>query len=53
MGRSAKAVVSSGVMFRVLSISSLDLRSEEAIALLSYLLQEAEEMRGFRSAAID
>ena len=53
LGHSTKAVVSSGVMFRVLSISSLDLRSQEAMMLLHYLLQEAEEMRGFRSTAID
>ena len=53
LGHATKAVVSSGVLFRVLSISSLDLRSEEAMMLLHYLLQEAEEMRGFRSAAID
>ncbi len=53
VGGSTKVVVSSGVMFRVLSISSLDLRSEEANALLLYLLQEAEEMRGFKSAVID
>lgn len=52
-GQSAKATVSSGILFRVLSISSLDLRGEEAEMLLAYLLQEAAEMRGFQSAAIE
>ena len=52
-GDTAKAVVSSGVMFRVLSISSLDLRVEEAALLLNYLLHEAEEMRGFGSSSAE
>lgn len=52
-GSSAKATVSSGVMFRVLSICTLDLRDQEALVLLQYLLQEAQELRGFRSAAVD
>jgi hypothetical protein len=49
-GQSAEAVVSSGVMFRVLSIASLDLANEESLILLDYLLQEANEMRGYQSA---
>lgn len=53
LAKSTKAIVSSGVLFRVLSISSLDLRSEEARMLLAYLLNEAQAMRGFKSAAID
>ena len=46
----AKAVVSSGVMFRVLSISTIDLRNEESFILLDYLLQEASEMRAYQSS---
>ena len=53
VGGRGKAVVSSGVLFRVLSICTLDLRSEEAMVLLDYLLREAEELRGFKSAAVD
>jgi hypothetical protein len=52
VGGRVKATVSSGVMFRVLSISSLDLRWPEADTLLLYLLDEAEAMRGFKSAAV-
>lgn len=52
LGGAARAVVSSGVLYRVLSISSLDLRQEEARMLLAYLLREAEEMRGYESAAL-
>ncbi len=51
-GGQAKSVVSSGVLYRVLSISSLDLRTKEAQMLLRYLLQEAEGMRGYQSAAL-
>ncbi len=50
VGGTAQAVVSSGVLYRVLSMSTLDLRQEEAVLLLQYLLREAEDMRGFRSA---
>ena len=53
LGQAAKAVVSSGVLFRVLSISSLDLRKEEAWVMLEYLLQEAERMRGYASALLE
>ena len=52
VGGTAKATVSSGVMYRVLSISSLDLRWPEADTLLRYLLEEAEAMRGYKSAAV-
>ena len=48
-GSSAGAVVSSGVMFRVLSIATLDVRNEESRILLDYLLTEAGEMRRFES----
>ena len=47
VGESVEATVSSGVMYRALSISSLDLRVPEARLLLDYLLEEAEAMRGF------
>ena len=47
VGESVEATVSSGVMYRALSISSLDLRVPEARMLLDYLLEEAEAMRGF------
>lgn len=50
VGSMAKAVVSSGVMFRVLSISTIDLRNEESFILLDYLLQEASEMRAYQSS---
>ena len=53
LGHSTKTSVSSGVLFRVLSLSSLDLRLQEAKMLLAYLLNEAQEMRGFKSAALD
>ncbi len=53
VGESLKAVVSSGVMYRVLSISTLDPGTEEGLLLLEYLLNEAREMRGFRSTAIE
>ena len=50
VGSTAKAVVSSGVMFRVLSISTLDVKNEESRILLDYLLTEAREMREYQSA---
>ena len=39
-------------MYRVLSMSSLDLRREESVALLEYLLLEAAEMRSYRSTEL-
>jgi len=47
VGGSVEATVSSGVMYRALSISSVDLRVPEARQLLDYLLEEAEAMRAF------
>ena len=52
-GRTAKATVSSGVVFRVLSICTLDPEVEAERMLLAYLLREADELRGFRSAAAE
>ena len=49
IGSTAQAVVSSGVMFRVFSISTLDLRNQESRILLDYLLTEAQEMREYES----
>lgn len=53
LGKTAEAHVSSGVLYRVLSISTLDLRQPEARQLLDYLLEEAASMRSFQSAVID
>ncbi len=53
LGATATAKVSSGVLYRVLSISTLDLRQPEARQLLDYLLDEAASMRGFKSAQLD
>ena len=52
-GSSAEAVVTSGILYRVLSIASLDLRAEEGRLLLAYLLDEADTMRGYKSAEAD
>ena len=52
VGGKDTATVSSGVMYRVLSMSSLDLRREESVALLEYLLLEAAEMRSYRSTEL-
>jgi hypothetical protein len=48
-GDKVKATVSSGVLYRILSMSTLDLRQPEARQLLEYLLAEAQQMRGYRS----
>lgn len=53
LGATATAKVSSGVLYRILSISTLDLRQPEARQLLDYLLDEAATMRGFKSAPLD
>ena len=52
VGGKTEAVISSGVLYRVLSISTLDLRQKEAGLLLEYLLREAEEMREYRSSQV-
>ena len=44
-GKSIKTSVSTGVLFRAISISSLDLRIEEIRPLVNRLLDEAEEQR--------
>ena len=52
IGSAVEAVASSGVIYRVLSISSLDLRQAEARELLTYLLEEAAAMRHFGAQQI-
>ncbi|MBI3744032.1 MAG: hypothetical protein HY261_07100 [Chloroflexi bacterium] len=49
LGHKVKATVTSGVLYRVLSMSTLDLRQEEARQLLAYLVEEARQMRAYRS----
>lgn len=46
MGSSVQAQVSTGVLWRAISISSLDFRKEEAYHLVERLLEEAQMMRG-------
>ena len=44
-GKSIKTSISTGVLFRAISISSFDLRIEEIWPLVNRLLDEAEEQR--------
>jgi hypothetical protein len=46
LGESVTARVSTGVLFRALSIAGLDFEKEESFVLLERLLQEAEMQRG-------
>ena len=46
VGETVKARVSSGVLWRAVGISSLDLRNSEARTLLRRLLEDAEVQRG-------
>ncbi len=46
LGESISARVSTGVLFRALSISALDFSKEESFILLDRLLEEAEMQRG-------
>jgi len=50
LGSTAEATVSSGVMFKVLSIATLNSLNEESRILLDYLLTEAREMRDYQSS---
>ena len=52
-GQKTRVTVSSGVLFRVLSICTLDPEEEADRMLLAYLLREADELRGFRSSAVE
>ena len=51
LGESVTARVSTGVLFRVISIASLDFKIEESYILLDRWLEEAELQRGGRSDA--
>ena len=46
LGESVKARVSTGVLFRAVSISSLDFGNEDSFLLLERWLEEAEMQRG-------
>ena len=46
MGESVEAAVSTGVLFRAISISSLDLRKPETHPILARMLEEAQFQRG-------
>ena len=52
LGKSVHAKVSTGVLWRAISISCLDLRKKESSPILERLLSEAEEQRGGASEAI-
>ena len=52
LGSSVMAKVSSGVLWRAISISCLNLRKRESYPLLQRLLEEAEMQRGGASEAI-
>lgn len=46
VGETSEARVSTGVLYRVLGIASLDLDNQESYELLERLLEEAESQRG-------
>ena len=46
LGGSVDARVSTGVLWRAISISCLDFRKEESLVLLERLMAEAEMQRG-------
>jgi hypothetical protein len=51
VGESVSARVSTGVLFRAISISTLDFSNEESFVLLDRWLEEAEMQRGGSSDA--
>ena len=51
LGESTPVRASTGLLFRAVSIASLDYTKEESGALLERLLEEAEEQRGASSDA--
>ena len=51
LGQTVKARVSTGVLFRAVSISSLDFNNELSYTLLERWLEEAAEQRGGSSDA--
>ncbi len=46
LGKSVAASVSTGVIWRAISLSALDYRKEESYVVAERLLEEAEAMRG-------
>jgi hypothetical protein len=52
LGESVEARVSTGVLWRAISISCLDLRKKESLALLERLLEEASMQRGSGSDSL-
>ncbi|MBM3943186.1 MAG: hypothetical protein FJ316_09745 [SAR202 cluster bacterium] len=52
LGESVQAQVSTGVLWRAVSISSLDFRKRASYVLLERLLEEAEQMRGEPAAEV-
>jgi len=52
LGGSVEAVVSTGVLWRAISISCLDLRKEESFPILERLLEEATLQRGSSSDSL-
>ena len=52
LGESVEASVSTGVLWRAISISCLDFRKEESLVLLERLLQEARMQRGSGSDSV-
>ena len=52
LGAASTARVSTGVMFRAVSIAALDFTKEESFVLLDRLIEEAEMQRGGSSDAV-
>ena len=52
LGGSVDARVSTGVLWRAISISCLDFRKEESLVLLERLMAEAEMQRGSGSDSV-
>ena len=52
LGGSVEARVSTGVLWRAISISCLDFRKEESLLLLERLLEEANMQRGVGSDSV-
>lgn len=50
-GQAVTARVSTGLLYRVLSISQLDFKNEASFELASNLIEEADQMRGSGSDA--
>jgi hypothetical protein len=48
LGESSEAVVSTGLLYRVLALSQLDFNNPEAFEMARHLLDEADALRGGR-----